>query len=100
VPTATYFNPSRDHAVDLTLLNEWLTWRFYTNAFRQRLALSVGQYWQNGFNTGATYGVRYEHQWDWQERLSLRYGIGHSAHPYDGVREPRDYAYIHLNWRF
>ena len=56
--------------------------------------------WQSGFDAGRTYGVRYEHQWDWQERFSLRYGIGRSAHPYNGLTESREYAYINLNWRF
>lgn len=100
LPAAPYFNPASDRAADLTLLNEWIVWRRYANAFRHRLALSAGRYGQSGFDAGRTYGLRYEHQWDWQEQFTLRYGIGRSAHPYNGVSELREYAYINLNWRF
>jgi hypothetical protein len=30
--------------------------------------------------------------------MTLRYGIGHGFHPYDGVRESRNYGYLSLNW--
>jgi biofilm PGA synthesis protein PgaA len=98
--TAAYFNPSRDLAPSVEFVNEWLQWRRYTNAFRHRLALSVGNYQQQNFASGYTAGARYEQEWTADDRLILRYGIGRSLHPYDGVRVARNYAYVSLNWRF
>ena len=95
-----YFNPSRDVSPTLEFANEWLQWRRYTRAFRHRLVVTVGQYAQQGFSSGQTAGVRYEQEWEADDRLTFRYGIGRSAHPYDGVRTTRDFAYFHLNWRF
>mgnify|MGYP000066256882 CR=1 FL=1 len=95
-----YFNPSRDFSPTLEFANEWLQWRHYTNAFRHRLVLAVGSYWQQGFGTGPVAGVRYEQEWTADDRLVLRYGIGRTQHPYDGQRTTRDFGYFSLNWRF
>ena len=97
---APYFNPSNDISPTLEFANEWLQWRRYTRAFRHRLVASVGGYWQDGFVTGSVYDARYEQEWDADDRLALRYGIGCSQHPYDGVQSARNYAYFSLNWRF
>ncbi len=97
---APYFNPSRDFSPTLEFANEWIQWRRYTRSFRHRVVVAVGSYWQQGFGTGSVAGVRYEQEWDADDRLSLRYGIGRSLHPYDGLQAARDYAYLSLNWRF
>jgi biofilm PGA synthesis protein PgaA len=97
---APYFNPSRDFSPTVEFANEWLQWRRYASAFRHRLVLALGSYWQQGFGSGALAGARYEQEWQADERLTLRYGIGRSLHPYDGVRTTHDYAYFSLNWRF
>ena len=97
---AAYFNPSRDLATSVEFANEWLQWRRYQRTFRHRLAISVGDYRQQGFASGYTAGVRYEQEWTADDRLILRYGIGRSLHPYDGVRVARNYLYASLNWRF
>lgn len=98
--TAPYFNPSRDFSPAVEFANEWLQWRRYTRAFRHRLVATVGNYWQQGFGTGALHELRYEQEWTADDRLTVRYGIGHSVHPYDGERSTRDYGYLSLNWRF
>jgi biofilm PGA synthesis protein PgaA len=95
-----YFNPSRDFSPTLEFANEWIQWRRYTRAFRHRVVVAVGSYWQQGFGTGSVAGARYEQEWDADDRLSLRYGIGRSLHPYDGVQSARNYGYLSLNWRF
>ncbi len=95
-----YFNPSRDFSPTLEFANEWIQWRRYTRAFRHRLVGTVGNYWQQGFGTGPVYGARYEQEWDADDRLTFRYGVGRSLHPYDGVQTGRNYAYFSLNWRF
>ncbi len=97
---APYFNPSRDFSPTLEFANEWLQWRRYTRAFRHRLVVSAGSYWQKDFGSGPVLGARYEQEWVADDRLALRYGIGRTQHPYDGVKTTRDYAYLSLNWRF
>ena len=97
---APYFNPSNDISPTLEFANEWLQWRRYTRAFRHRLVASVGGYLQEGFGTGPVYDARYEQEWDADDRLTFRYGIGCSQHPYDGVQTTRYYGYLNLNWRF
>jgi biofilm PGA synthesis protein PgaA len=97
---APYFNPSRDFSPTLEFANEWLQWRRYTRAFRHRLVVSVGNYWQQGFGTGPVHGARYEQEWTADDRLTLRYGIGRSLHPYDGAQTAHNYGYFNLNWRF
>jgi biofilm PGA synthesis protein PgaA len=95
-----YFNPARDFSPTLEFANEWLQWRRYTRSFRHRVVVTVGDYRQQGFDTGALADARYEQQWAADDRLTLRYGIGRSRHPYDGVQTTRNYAYLSLNWRF
>ena len=97
---AAYFNPSRDQETSVQLANEWLQWRRYERAFRHRVVLVAGNYWQQGFGSGPVYDGRYEQEWSADDRLVLRYGIGRSIHPYDGVRSARNYAFVALNWRF
>jgi hypothetical protein len=95
-----YFNPSSDFSPTLEFANEWLQWRRYTRAFRHRLVASIGNYWQEGFGNWPVYGARYEQEWEADDRLTFRYGIGRSLHPYDGVQTARNYGYFYLNWRF
>jgi biofilm PGA synthesis protein PgaA len=97
---APYFNPSRDLSPTLEFANEWLQWRRYTRAFRHRVAVTLGNYWQQGFGTGKVAGARYEQEWTADDRLTLRYGLGRSLHPYDGVQTARNYGFLSLNWRF
>ena len=97
---APYFNPSRDHSPTVEFANEWLQWRRYTRAFRHRLVVALGSYSQQGFGTGPVSNLRYEQEWTADDRLLLRYGLGRSQHPYDGVKTTRDYVYVSLNWRF
>lgn len=95
----SYFNPERDHETSVTVAGEWLGWRRYQQAFRQRLSLTAGHYSQQGFSGGLVGDLRYEHDWRKDPSLSLRYGIGHAFHPYDGEREHRNYAFLNLYWR-
>jgi biofilm PGA synthesis protein PgaA len=97
---APYFNPSRDFSPTLEFDNEWLQWRRYTRAFRHRLAVTVGDYWQQGFGTRPVTNLRYEQEWTADDRLTFRYGVGRSLHPYDGVQTTHYYGYFHVDWRF
>lgn len=95
-----YFNPTRDQDLSLDTKGEWLTWRRYQRSFKQRMAVSVGQYWQEGFGRGTAAALYYEHEWSWDDMKGLRYGLGHAFHPYDGVRDSRNYAYFGFYGRF
>lgn len=94
-----YFSPRRDASVEATLTNEWRTWRFYESSFMQRLALSAGEYWQQGYATLPTLSARYEHEWEQQRNYVLRYGVSWARRPYDGKQEARTQAYVDIDWR-
>ncbi|GAA4023281.1 poly-beta-1,6 N-acetyl-D-glucosamine export porin PgaA [Actimicrobium antarcticum] len=93
-----YFNPVRDQEVALAAKAEWLSWRRYERAFRQRVGVVAGRYSQSGFAGAAMADARYEHEWQVDDALSFSYGAGHGFHPYDGAREQRSYGYVNLNW--
>lgn len=97
---AAYFNPTNDRSLWLTGAVEQLVWRDYDRAFRHRLALTAGSYWQESFGAGGIQAIEYTHRWELDRDLSLRYGIGRSLRPYDGEREARNFASLVLLWRF
>lgn len=98
--SVNYFNPKSDRSLWLTAAVENLTWRSYDHAFRQRLALTGGNYWQQNYGSGAIEAIEYTHRWELDRDLSLRYGIGRLLRPYDGNREGRTFANLTLLWRF
>lgn len=95
---AVYFNPTNDREATVTLNAEWRTWRRYRRSFTQQVQVFGGRYWQQGFDNGSTSGARYGHEWAIDDAFTVSYGIGVSTHPYDGVREKRNYGYLNLNW--
>lgn len=90
-----YFSPRNDASLSLTLDNDWLTYRNYETAFHQRLALSVGNYWQEYLSRDSVGNLRYvdgsnivgnlqyEHRWQLGNSVELTYG---------GVRGYRNYG--------
>ncbi len=98
--SVNYFNPASDRSLWLTAAVENLTWRNYDRSFRQRLALTGGNYWQENYPSGAIEAIEYGHRWELERDLSLRYNIGRLLRPYDGEREGRTYANLTLLWRF
>lgn len=97
---APYFNPASDATATVEAAAEWLTWRRYERSFRQRASATVGTYSQEGFGSGAVLGLSYEHIWEIDRRLYLRYGIGRLLRPYDGERSGRSFATLALDGRF
>ena len=97
---APYFNPARDTSATLEVAGEWTTWRSYENNFKQRLSVGAGRYWQQGYAAGPIWSVRYDHAWELDRRLALRYGIGRLLQPYDGVGTGRTFFSLTLDWRF
>jgi len=59
--------------------------------------VSGGGYRQAGFGTGPLWSVRYEHRWNLGPRMTLRYGVSFSSHPYDGVRERQRGVFLNLS---
>jgi biofilm PGA synthesis protein PgaA len=97
--SAAYFNPQRDREASLSLSAEWLTWRRYHRSFRQLLSYTAGRYWQDDFAVAGLGDVRYEHEWSDDRNFSFRYGLGRGLHPYDGMREDRNYGFATFYWR-
>ncbi len=97
---AAYFNPASDLSLTVEAAAEWVTWRRYERSFRQRLAATAGRYRQQGYGSGPIYGLAYEHLWEFDRRVYLRYGVARLLHPYDGQRSGRTSGNISLRWRF
>ena len=97
---AVYFNPQSDFGADLTLIGEQRLWRRYDRSFLHRLYLTLGTYEQKTFGSGEVAGIRYEHEWNLDDRFMILYGAQRSMHPYDGVREFMNYYNVALNWKF
>lgn len=95
-----YFNPARDLAPTIEIAAEWLQWQRDDHALRHRLVAAGGNYWQQGYGSAAVAGAYYEQQWDVDQSLSLRYGLGYGMHPYDGTQGARTYAYFSVQFGF
>jgi len=95
-----YFNPSLDRSAEITLANEWLTYRHYEKTFRQRLLIGAGRNSQQGFGTDAIWSLTYEHHWDLSERLGCSYGLSRMRSVYDGVAEFADRFFLKIYARF
>jgi biofilm PGA synthesis protein PgaA len=98
--SAAYFNPPRDHSGWVSGTLDYLTFREYDRALRQRLTVSLGDYWQSNFGSGSIKAIEYQHRWELGRDLSLRYSIGRLLRPYDGVQEARNLATMSVLWRF
>lgn len=93
-------NARSDASATLDTAAEWLSWRRRDDAFRQRLSLTIGAYWQDAFGSGTVRAARYEHVWELSRTLRMRYGVGRSLRPIDGVQTERTDASVALDWRF
>ncbi|MFM9926071.1 poly-beta-1,6 N-acetyl-D-glucosamine export porin PgaA [Variovorax sp. H27-G14] len=94
---APYFNPSSDSSVQLGVRAQWLNWKRDDREFFQAVELSGGSYRQAGFGSGPLWSLRYEHRWELGPKLTLRYGVSISSHPYDGVRERQRGVFLNLS---
>jgi biofilm PGA synthesis protein PgaA len=100
ISSVPYFNPKNDATVSLTLDNDYLTYRYYDTSFHQRLALSVGNYWQQGFGSDITGNIQYEHIWKALNRFELTYGASRVWTAYDGTPTQNWIFYLNTNIRF
>ncbi len=95
-----YFSPANDVASSITLDNDILTYRHYDLAFNQRIALTIGPYWQDNHGTDMVGQILYEHRWQAHNRYQLVYGATHGYPVYDGIREATWHFHLNLNIRF
>ncbi|WP_428745684.1 hypothetical protein [Syntrophotalea sp.] len=87
-------------AVNDRFLSYHLLYRDYRFSFHNRLAVSVGGYWQQDFGIDPTAALRYEHVWEYSPRFFLLYGVSLARHSYDGDGENQLGCHLELNWRF
>jgi len=97
---APYFNPLSDLTLQLGVVNEWLLVHHYDYAYRHRLGIMVGQYQQKDYRNRPVWRIRYEHQWNFNDRTELRYAISRGQRAYDGVTELNIQFDLTLIWRF
>jgi biofilm PGA synthesis protein PgaA len=95
-----YYSPTRDASLGLTLDNEWVTYRRYERRFAQRLGLSIGRYWEEGYAPDFTWGISYQHDWDFTEGCRLHYGVVHGRRVFDGEPEFETAVVVGLDVRF
>lgn len=92
-----YFSPSRETAEEIGLRGRYLTWKRDDRSFAQAVEVSTGRYQQEGFGSGLLWSLRYAHEWGLGPTMRLRYGLGVSSRPYDGVRERRPFVFLSLS---
>ena len=95
-----YFSPSKDASVLLTLDNDLLSYRHYETAFHQRLAFSVGGYWQEGYGANMIGNLQYEHRWQLGNNIELTYGGARGYRYYDGDLTQSWQMYLTADLRF
>ena len=95
-----YFNPIQQDSLELTLNNDWLTYRHYEKSLSQRFVVTAGPTYQQGYGSKLTWSLAYEHRWSFSRRLSMGYGISRARPIYDGVREYATRGFLNLYARF
>jgi biofilm PGA synthesis protein PgaA len=95
-----YFNPAKAFAADFNLAGEWLHWREQQNSLWHRVTVTAGTYDQEGYDLLPTARINYEIEWTASDVMALRFALGRSMHPYDGVQDFRNYANFSFNRRF
>lgn len=95
---APYFNPRRDASFEYTLKADHLAWRRYERHFRHRLAVTAGQYRQDGFDSAWIASAQYEHEWRLAPGRVLTYGARWGKPVYDGNREEHLGVYAGFTW--
>jgi len=98
--SGAYYSPDKDASVSLTLDNDFLTYRHYETAFHQKLALSVGNYWQQNYGSNIVGNAQYEHRWQLANRFELAYGGVRGYHYYDNGLTKNWYMYLTADLRF
>lgn len=95
-----YFNPKQDAILSVTLDNDWLTYRHYETDFHQRLALTLGGYWQEDFGVNPVGNIEYQHRWRLGPDVELSYGGARVYRYYDNALTESWQGYLTADIRF
>ncbi len=91
-----YYSPLRTNAYSITSgLSQALVTAGQLG-WTHKLSVSVGQVAQQGYATGNSYGVSYEHEWRLGTGRILSAAVGQTRRPYDGVQDRR--RTLSLRW--
>lgn len=95
-----YFNPKQDAIASITLDNDWLSYRHYETDFHQRLAVTIGGYWQEDFGTNPVGNIEYQHRWRMGPDIELSYGGARVYRYYDNALTESWQGYLTADIRF
>jgi biofilm PGA synthesis protein PgaA len=95
-----YFNPDSDLGITGGIEHLWRIYRRYDKSFNQKVRISVGNYWQQGYGSDYTMGLEYSFIIELGNRFNITYGAGRNRSVYDGKPERSNFAFMSLNWRF
>ena len=93
---AAYYSPLRTDAYSIgTGLSQALTSAGQLG-WTHKLSVSAGQVAQQGYATGGSYGISYEHEWRLGAGRVVSAALGQTRRPYDGVQDRR--RTLSLRW--
>lgn len=95
-----YFSPKQDAIASITFDNDWLTYRNYETDFHQRLAVTIGDYWQQDYGSNMVGNIQYEHRWRLGTDVELNYGAARSYRYYDDALTESWLMYLSADIRF
>jgi hypothetical protein len=96
---AVYYNPAQDSSLGLVQRTDFV----YDSPYRRHvdhLWLGVNAYSQEGYGIHGRWSLRYEQDYEFDERRALAFGAGVAWNIYDGKYETEARAYIHYRQRF
>jgi len=96
---AVYYNPIHDRNLSVVHKTDFV----FDSRFRRHvdhLYLSLGSYDQQGYATRGVWGVRYEQDYDFTDRVALLVGAGYGRHVYDGAGEYETSLNAVFRWLF
>lgn len=95
-----YFNPASDAFAGLSFRGEWVQFHRYEESLKHVVRIGAGNYSQQSFASSAVTTLQYEQILQTSDRLELHYGLGRTAHPYDGQRVTTNFVNFSANWMF
>jgi biofilm PGA synthesis protein PgaA len=84
-----YYSPRRTNAYSISTGLSQALMTAGQLGWTHKLSVSAGQVAQQGYATGGSYGVSYEHEWRIGAGRVLSAALGQTRRPYDGVQDRR-----------
>jgi biofilm PGA synthesis protein PgaA len=91
-----YYSPLRTDAYSITSGLSQALMTAGQLGWTHKLTLSLGQIAQQGYATGSSYSIAYEHEWRLGLGRTLSTAIAQSRRPYDGIQDRR--RSLSLRW--